>query len=95
MYILFVFLLFPLTFLCGMSAIKYLWLWFITPFGLPPIGFAHAYGICLLVSLFQNHLDPELDERTDTQKINFHIARYCFLPLMFLLMGYITKLCME
>ena len=34
---------------CGF-AIKYMWLWFVTPLGLPAITFAHAIGIDIFVT---------------------------------------------
>ena len=39
--------------------ILYLWKWFVTPFGLPELGYAHAYGLGVLSSYLTSHLKRE------------------------------------
>lgn len=50
--LIFLIILVPLSIYEGFIA-KTLWAWFITPFGLPAIGIAHALGIALFVSIFK------------------------------------------
>lgn len=38
--------------LLGAFTVSTLWAWFIVPFGLPAIGYAHAYGIAVFVNFF-------------------------------------------
>lgn len=62
-------LILGLSFMCLEGVyITYLWEWFVVPFGLPSIGWAHGVGIGLLVSMLTLRAKNEHDPRTDEQK---------------------------
>lgn len=46
--------------------LSYLWSWFLTPFGLPEIGIAHAMGISLLVAFLTYHYVERTSEEALT-----------------------------
>lgn len=46
-------------------AISTLWGWFMVPLGLPPIGWAHAYGLLCTATLFQFYPAVKQDDDVD------------------------------
>lgn len=78
-----------------MFTLSYLWLWFIAPLGLPAIGWAHAFGLSLIVVFFQARNKPmwkaELFNKiTVTRRLGMNIG-FAVGSLFF---GYITQLFM-
>jgi len=45
------------------------WSWFVVPFGLPEIGYAHALGISGLMSLLTYHGSPEAKGKKFTDAV--------------------------
>lgn len=81
--------------LMTMITLSMLWGWFIVPLGVVSIGYAHAFGLTLIVAFFQVRnatiFNPEVVlKRTYQQKLftNFGMVS------MALLIGYITSLFM-
>lgn len=54
-----------LSVLAGAWALSTLWAWFIVPIGFPAIGWAHAYGIMMLLNLFKLKAS-DFDTKIDT-----------------------------
>ncbi len=48
--------------------LTYVWAWFMVPLGLPAIGWAHACGLAILVSLFTMR-GGGYDPRTNDEKL--------------------------
>lgn len=78
-----------------MILLSLLWGWFIVPLGVVPIGYAHAFGLSLIVTFFQVR-NPKLFKsellvtRTYSQKLFTSFGM--ILTAMFL--GYIASLFM-
>lgn len=65
-------------------ALSYLWQWFITPFGLPELGIAHAIGISMIVGFLTY-------QHNGSEEANKGVLAVTFLsPLMALFFGYIV-----
>lgn len=45
------------------------WSWFVVPFGLPDIGYAHALGISGLMSLLTYHRSPSEKGKSFTESV--------------------------
>jgi hypothetical protein len=57
------FLVAPWTVLFNGAVLVMLWRWFITPFGAPPLGLAHAIGIAMTVHYLTRTTDlAEIEE---------------------------------
>lgn len=52
-------LLFPLNCLWGAFVLTYMWLWFVVPFGVQPIGKAHVMGISLFINAMAGRYTPK------------------------------------
>ena len=52
--------------------VRSLWLWFVTPFGLPRITLMHAAALNLLFHAVTFH-DAKQEDRTATARIIFHV----------------------
>lgn len=64
--------------------LKYLWLWFLTPLGVPALGIAQALGIALLCGLMCKDHDYRDDKVTGEK-----VAGAAISPLLALLIGWI------
>lgn len=78
-----------------MFTLSYLWLWFVVPLGVPAIGWAHAFGLSLIVVFFQVRnkpmWKPELFNKvTIPRRLGLNIG----FAAGSLLIGYITSLFM-
>ncbi|MDE1970580.1 MAG: hypothetical protein KGI50_03320 [Patescibacteria group bacterium] len=70
-------------------AVKLLWGWFITPFGLPALSVAHGVGIAILASFCTIQYIPRTDEE---QRKAFLFET--LLPLLAIACGFIAHLLM-
>lgn len=68
-----------------------LWLWFITPLGLPPLTLAHAYGLDLLVT-FLVLVDLAVFERPS---VRAPLTKRLLLCTAALLLGFVAHLCVR
>lgn len=66
-----------------------LWGWFVVPFGLPQIGFAWAFGLLCVASLFSPTVPPAPDG-----KVFEHLRDILMKPVLVLAFGGIAKLFM-
>lgn len=80
-----------LTVLCGVT-VKYLWLWFMTPFGLPPISLLHAIGLDQFVSfIVTTQAQPP---RSYGRFFWWRFIHGTCFALVALVVGYLIYLCM-
>lgn len=56
--------------------LTYLWSWFITPFGLPELGLAHAIGVAMVVSYLTHQIEtPDKDNpNAGFEKLGYHFV---------------------
>lgn len=80
------FLILPFTCILYAFAMVKLWMWFFVPFGLPPIGKAHAYGISCFVQLITIRTDLPTKEASFGETIAMAIAK----PLLAWGLGYLA-----
>jgi hypothetical protein len=75
------FLSIPLFSVWDSYVLTILWRWFVVPFGMPVIGKAHAYGLCVLVGLVRARMrkddDPGLAATIAFAVISPAIALFC------------------
>lgn len=70
-------------------AISYLWLWFVVPLGVVPIGIAHACGISVIVAVLATRVaksDPD-EEKGPWHDVIVTLLVSVFMPLFALGMG--------
>ncbi len=75
------------TFITGLC-LSILWLWFITPLGVPAITALHGMGLCYVGATLFGKKDP--NPKVDVEKI-LYVLLYDGLALLF---GYLTHLAM-
>ncbi len=63
-----------------------LWKWFITPLGIQPIGYAHAFGFSVIIGYILSFLKVE-----DKKPYWYYIIVY---PSIALILGYVAHLIM-
>lgn len=73
-------LLMPLSIVWKGFVLTKLWAWFVVPLGLPEIGIANAYGICLLLVLFTVTKKPD-SENVTMERFASSAFFALFLPL--------------
>jgi hypothetical protein len=70
---------------------SYLWLWFVTPFGVKAISILHAFGICVMIDFVSyRYYDYVRNDVGLATSINYLLIR----PLMALTTGFLLKLLM-
>ena len=82
----------PFSILAGGWAVSILWAWFLVPLGLPPISWATAAGLKLLV--YYCTYTPIYygeDKRTETQKMGACIAGLYLGPFVYLASGWVLR----
>jgi hypothetical protein len=69
----------------------YLWKWFVTPFGIPPISFIEAAGLATLFAFWAPVPTPKSDsDQTSGGKVFVQLLSLIILrPLLTLLFGYV------
>jgi len=69
------------------GAIAFSWTWFISPLGVPEIGYAHALGIGGLVSYMTNPTNVKTEKKEHWETIAIIVLR----PVIFLAVAYLIK----
>ena len=76
----------------GTFTIMCFWSWFIVPFGVKPLGFAHALGLSMIVSYLQHRqktvFNPDVVLKRPFSTVIFERLAWNFIGL---LMGYIVS----
>ena len=71
-------------------AIATLWIWFLVPLGLPVIGYAHALGINLMMTVFTQDFNTKSEESDDkVKKFVTQIVKAILFPVIFVGIGWI------
>ena len=71
----------------GVFVFHKLWNWFISPLGVDEIGFAHAFGLCLIISLVKGITYVDKSNLEPSKQI---LNNFGFLTIA-LTFGYISK----
>lgn len=74
--------------LLGAFTVSTLWSWFIVPFGLPAIGYAHAYGVMTFINFFLAAINVNTQKKE--ADINHTIAVGFSINFFALLFGWIA-----
>jgi hypothetical protein len=64
-----------------------LWLWFMVPLGLMPIGIGHSYGLMLIVGFLRGTKAESKGEK----EWQIQLAEAILLPVIALVLGFIVK----
>lgn len=84
----------PITMWQGFILAK-LWLWFAVPiFGLAPLAFVPAMGLCVLIGFLVSHVPLKMGEPTPSELLTHQINSGFFVPGFSLLVGWLVHLCM-
>lgn len=75
--------------LCG-TCIKFLWEWFMVPFGIVPISIPWAIGLTALASLLRPDSQSKRFEESDLRELPYEIFKILFITCV----GFIAHLCM-
>ena len=70
--------------------LTHLWAWFVAPLGLPLIGKAQAYGLCLLFGLVSGHLAKEKAKVDEPKEAVTLVVGWLLAPLVALGAGAIA-----
>jgi hypothetical protein len=72
-------------------AVQTLWDWFVSPLGVPLLGYAHAWGIGLLLQ-YMPSATPDLSERERSFRERVNQCSYLYVkPLMGLGIGWVAR----
>ena len=72
--------------------LSYLWLWFVVPLGVSPIGVLHSYGLSLVVLMMT--LRPSIYKNDEKEVDKGKIVGIFLSPWISLLIGYVVYLWM-
>jgi uncharacterized membrane protein YesL len=71
---------------------SYLWLWFVTPLGVPEISLIHAIGMCALFDFISYHYYDY--KKSEEVPLATSISYILIRPLVVFIVGYLLKLFM-
>jgi hypothetical protein len=69
--------------------LSYLWLWFVVPLGVPPIGILHSYGLSLVVLMMT--LRPSIRKNEEKEIDKGKVVGVFLSPWISLLVGYVVQ----
>lgn len=87
-------LMLPISISMRCTVLYWYWLWFVVPLGAPILGWAHLYGLGGLVSFLLVSCVRTKDYDSMEDAAASIIFKPIVIPVISLLFGYVTHLCM-
>ena len=81
----------PLSILLRAWAFVTLWAWFVCPLGIIEIGMAHGVGLSAMLSMIAYRDNPKEEEGHLLTQFTTGLTQGVFVPLRFLLVGWIAQ----